>query len=268
MKGGHVSDDEDGSDDSDALALDATFDINLTLTTLARPWVVIAPSPQSGGIAALREKSHTRMPFEEERVQRRSWDKDKLPEQRKAPRAVMKEQRCKETKETIRKDEEKGKKVVGKDQVKESSRRHYKVFGFGASKEVEPAESSTKRPTQGSKATSSSNEAGSTFQFGGASPRCAFERELWMSHPEFSFKFSLDGTAKTEAQRKGDETRLDGNAETLVECLEPKSIFVVALRRNDAKGCLADWPQLKYGLKAAIKESWMTRQCPSEACQR
>ncbi|KAJ7584306.1 hypothetical protein C8J56DRAFT_149066 [Mycena floridula] len=178
-----------------------------------------------------------------------------------------------------------------------------KIFPFGASKDAKSVESSTK-------ATTSGNETTSAFQFGGT------------SHSEFSFKFILDETAKTEAQKtvslannvsppcpdvshlavldlfatselteskvqtvryglvikqklcllhalsglldmydlsivdttSGDETRLDGNAETLVESLEPKSIFIVALRRKDAKGqILADWPQLKQALKAAIK---------------
>ncbi|KAJ7575050.1 hypothetical protein C8J56DRAFT_1063941 [Mycena floridula] len=67
--------------------------------------------------------------------------------------------------------------------------RSQPFFRFGVSKDAKPVESFTKAPTLGSKATSSSNEATSAFQFGRT------------SLSEFSFKFSLDETTKTEVQK-------------------------------------------------------------------
>ncbi|KAJ7584327.1 hypothetical protein C8J56DRAFT_1089933 [Mycena floridula] len=218
--------------DSDALGLDAIFHIkDLGACMDVDDLDPIILLPQS---AAPSKVTRQNGGFSEARVQCRSWDKDKLPEQREAPRVVMKEQRCKETKETIQKDQEKGKKTVpatspspqvvpktaftfkvpsiaaapvvglsmfeqllsrpalleSRPSASTQSQIPRKIFRFGASKDTKSVESSTKLPTQGSKATSSSNEAASTFQFGGT------------SHSEFLFKFSLTALQKKEAQNK------------------------------------------------------------------
>ncbi|KAJ7577995.1 hypothetical protein C8J56DRAFT_363854 [Mycena floridula] len=55
----------------------------------------------------------------------------------------------------------------------------------------------------------------------------------------------------------GKETRLEGKTEALIASFDPTRNFVVALRRQTAKGkVLPDWPQLKRLLHAARKEEF------------
>lgn len=90
----------------------------------------IVPMPQSGGIAALREKLHAKMAAA--RRGRPSYngntepgDKDELLEERRMQRAAMRERRRKETKEKIRREEEKKK---GKAKT-EDNRKDHKAQG-------------------------------------------------------------------------------------------------------------------------------------------
>ncbi|KAJ7598952.1 surfeit locus protein 6-domain-containing protein [Mycena floridula] len=122
-KAAPASDDEDDSDGSDTMAVDADFDTEeLGASMDIDDHDPIVPMPQSGGIAALREKLHAKMAAARRGrgYNTEAGDKDELLEQRKAQRAAMRERRRKETKEKIRKEQEKTKKkIVGKDQAKE-----------------------------------------------------------------------------------------------------------------------------------------------------
>ncbi|KAI0657503.1 surfeit locus protein 6-domain-containing protein [Cubamyces menziesii] len=108
-----MSDDEDHSEDGDAMDMDA-------------PPV---PMPESGGIQALREKLHARMAQLRNKGKGRSagegsgepGSRDELLEERRRQRAAMRERRRKETKEKIRREEERRGK--GKDKGKEKEKQ-------------------------------------------------------------------------------------------------------------------------------------------------
>ncbi|KAJ7189842.1 surfeit locus protein 6-domain-containing protein [Mycena pura] len=82
----------------------------------------IVPMPQSGGIAALREKLHARMASlrrgggpRYDAAHANVGDKDALLDERRLQRAAMRERRRKETKEKIRREEEMKVKGKGKE---------------------------------------------------------------------------------------------------------------------------------------------------------
>jgi hypothetical protein len=94
----------------------------------------IIPMPESGGIAALREKLHARIAALRRRDGGRqhgnvrgnangeAGDRDELLEERRRQRAAMREKRRKETKEKIKRAEEaRGKK--GRDKAREKDQR-------------------------------------------------------------------------------------------------------------------------------------------------
>ena len=88
----------------------------------------IVAMPESGGIAALREKLHARMASLRRggvQGEGEAGDRDELLEERRRQRAAMREKRRKETKEKIKREEEaKGKKGKGKEKTDSRAQGH------------------------------------------------------------------------------------------------------------------------------------------------
>ncbi|EJF61728.1 SURF6-domain-containing protein [Dichomitus squalens LYAD-421 SS1] len=118
-KAAALEEDDDTYADSDAMHLDAPIsdaddddehdeETGEAMDTDAAP----VPMPESGGIAALREKLHARMAQLRNRGRGRGMQggepssRDELLEERRQQRAAMRERRRKETKEKIRQQEE------------------------------------------------------------------------------------------------------------------------------------------------------------------
>ncbi|KAM5532998.1 hypothetical protein V8D89_013340 [Ganoderma adspersum] len=130
-----ILDNDDEDNDSDAMHLDAPMSDSgddeeadedageaMDMDTDAAP----VPMPESGGIAALREKLHARMTELRNKGRGRGWEansRDELLEERRRQRAAMRERRRKETKEKIRQQEERKGKGKEKEKSKEKQQQ-------------------------------------------------------------------------------------------------------------------------------------------------
>ncbi|KAF7973072.1 hypothetical protein HWV62_5302 [Athelia sp. TMB] len=147
----------DEPDDSDDEDMNADFDVEMgddvsaveeDAGSDAENDEGIVAMPESGGIAALREKLHARMAsLRRGGVQSggEAGDRDELLEERRRQRAAMREKRRKETKEKIKREEEaKGKKGKGKEKTDSRAQGHQTKTQL-----LVPDQPSTSKPSHG-----------------------------------------------------------------------------------------------------------------------